>query len=504
MTEKQIESLLGQLSDKLKALKGTYSDFAEKCEKPGRDSIQISEKPDFFGVFTGFKEELNGNLRVLGESKKGLLRKMEKVKGFGQGSVMEKVFEEFGMVVKTLENLEKNTNFLSSDLLELEKSLKAKLQEDSESIQTLKAQCQAHRKTQSLDYWDQSPVLTNRHLELNTQYYEETECQHILEKMNSVTERIHYKADLLETRPNKDLFRTQGPDNSKNKLVHNLESELNRLRNTIRALEEKEIRSFEYRAKYESAQFELTELLNKVEFLERTLTEKEFKSRQLLKALEESQKERKRSFESFSKCREEFEFQLEEQDLLIKKLTEGENEQRVLVKTLSHQLGVLNKEKNELEAENQRLCEDLGACGRRLKERGLELSQRVGQLGDDSEVGQCLGQCEAEKEEIRAQLDRVKDQFKSRSAEVESLKSSLKLSKAHLNEAKSNLNSLFLEYEALKSVSSTNGASSSLQTKLEETETLNLEYHGQLTSLQSSFYTLQQSFNMLESKSAEQ
>jgi hypothetical protein len=379
MTEKQIESLLGQLSDKLKALQGTYSDFAEKCEKPDADFDQTNEKPDFFHVFAEVKAEMNVSLKVLVENKKYLLLKLEKFKGFGQTPVV-KVLDEFRPVVKGLEAAEKAINLLFEDLVKLEKSVKIKIQQDSESIQRLKNQCQANRRTQSLDNWDQSPVLTSRTIDLRSQHHEETECRLILEKMSSVTDRVHYKTDLFEFRQNKDLVKSQGSDN--NKLVRNLESEINRLRSNIRALEENEIRSFEYRTKYESCQFELSELLNKIEFLERTLTEKEFKSRQLFKTIEESHKERKKNFESFNKCREEFEFKLDEQDLLIKELTEEKNEQYLLIRTINHQLETLEKEKNDLAFENERVKNNLEAC---VKKLDMKFNQKLDQV-ENSEI----------------------------------------------------------------------------------------------------------------------
>lgn len=498
MTEKYIDSLMNELSDKLRTLQGSYSQFAEKCEKSEVISNEIQESTGFLQGFKGFKQKFMESLSIVDKNKKVLAKSIGKLRAYGQGSGIKKVLEEFETVFEGLEKVESSLFTIDNDMLGLERSLKLKIQKDSELIQRLESQIKKLKRAQSLDNWQESPVLTSRNLELPNQYHEELEFRSIIEKMTGETDRINYSSTLFSDGCNKVYIDSKEFTNKK--ILSSLESEIRKLRNSVRVLEEKEIHHIEYRSKYESCQYELMEFMNKVEGLERIMLEKDLKIDQLLKGIEESQQERKKNSEFLKKFKEGSERKNEEQEMIIKKIRERKTEQKLLIQNLNSQLEIKKQETQEALKENRRIKNSLDYCMSQMKDLESKYKQKIDQVEKDSELSQQLLRSEEEKNKALEDLAQVICQVKLKSAECESLENSLKSSKSELEKTKSGLNSLLLEYETLKSSSISNEITDSLQLKLEETQSLSQEYYSQLSSLQSSCDTMNQTLTLLNKK----
>jgi hypothetical protein len=524
LSEKHLDSLVLKLSDNLKALQSTCSEFSSKCSS-NKNYEDYPDSAEKFKEIQNFIINLKQSLRlcpdIISAAKESFMKLRITIKDFPACRKVETVQQQLTETARHLINLEQShiasIDYRLDELLEM---CLNKQRFDMVYIKKLEDQIYLKEQKGSPKHFAFKKVgneVSARGCTRCAQVSEEV--QSITSKMQKMMGNFHSTVKTLNLSPpassSSSLSMSSPHDREKNlKKLSSLQLEIKRLRLRVKDLEEKELQSIQTMSNLTSSLEEASKFQIKVEESQEKLKEKDLKIKKLLKIVEELSDQKKKMFESAAMLKEQLEIKVTEQDEQIKNLEEENISQ---IQTLKQKLlknAEVEKINKDLQKEVAKLRNDYEVAIKNLQENETKLLQKSLQVEKSSHLSNFLSEKDLQIKSLEEKNDCLQNRVNEKDLENENLAKSLLSTKKALEEARKNLTNLFNEYDLLKNTSKQeiDALKSSVKSprssfshslsreKSKEIDSMNNFYISQINDLQNSLTEQKDDLNILHGK----
>lgn len=454
ISEQHLDSLLNRLSENLKALQSTYSEFTSNCSFIDQKSLElrseISDKQkDIQNLVLNIKQALTLDSNIVQAAKESFIKLSLKLKTLPKSQNLENIFKELNLASKHLLKLEHSSlacvEQRLDDLLDL-----IMKKRDLNLLYTKKLESQIILNESKNNSTDLKKSGKEKFCSRCETVFEESRT--ILNKMNQLVHKINSQAKMIPLAESSNLSKSYSVQTSPSntKLNENLQNELRKLRHKVRQYEEKEFFSLRTESNLNLSMEGMSKLNEKIEELENSLVEKEFRIECLLKTAEQNAVEKKKTFELVAGLKRQLEEKILHQDSQIKKIEDKYLSQIQSLKSRISKQAQLEKQNQSLTTENSKLKSDSALLKKELNDSKAKLSQTLLQLQKNSHISNLLASKDEEINNLENELSTLSSKTKELQSEYEITKDCLQLTESELAETKKNLLNLFSEYDLLK------------------------------------------------------
>lgn len=506
LSEQYLDSLLTRLSDNLKALQSTYSEFTLNYSFLDQKTLElrseISNKyKDIQNLALNIKESLTLDQSLIRPTKESFIKLTLKLKSLPKTSNIENILKELNLASKHLFKLEQSSLVcIDQRFDELLGLILDKRKLDSLYVKKLESQIFVNG---SKNTSNSSDTRQNSYLKEKSCSGCQTvllESRVILNKMNQLVQKINYQVKMIPLSESANISKSYSVQNSPRniKLNENLENEVKKLRLRVRKYEQREQYSLKTESNLNLSMEGMTKMSQKIEELENALENKEQRINELSKLVADLGKERKKTFESVAGLKMQLEQKIIEQDLQIKNLEDKYLEQ---INSLNYK--ILNQA--QIEKANQNLNKEiinLKSAYENLKkaynDSEFKLREKTLQLEKNSHISILLSGKDTEISKLESEVLQLTQHLKELDIEYQRTQDTQKMTETELSEAKQNLSSLFSEYDMLKN-SKQIKRSFDLASQVLQTEPLikSSNYSGEIKDYTEHFQELQSIINDL-------
>ena len=458
LSEQYLDSLLSRLSDNLKALQNTYSEFTSNYSFTDQKTLkmrsELSDKyKDIQNLALNIKQSLTLDQDIIRSTKESFIKLTFKLKPLTKSSGLENILKELNLASKHLFKLEQSSLVvLEQRFDELLGLIEEKRKLDLLYIKKLESQIFLNESKNNTNSIDTKQNIYSKEKSCSGCQTVFLESRIILNKMNQLVQKINYQAKAIPLSESASLSKSYSVRNSPSniKLNENLENELKKLRLRVRKYEQKEHYSLKTESNLNLSMEGMVKMSEKIEELENALEDRELKIKKLSKLVEDSGQERKKTYDSVAGLKMQLEQRIIEQDLQIKNL---EDKYLGQINSLSNKISnhpQAEKASKNLKQEIVSLKLAYENLKKAYNDSEFKLKQKSLQLEKNSHISDLLLGKDTEISKLENEALQLTQQLKELDIEYHRTQDTLKLTETELSEAKQNLSSLFSEYDILK------------------------------------------------------
>jgi hypothetical protein len=476
-----VQRLLEELQLNLHALNGSYSEFERKLKKDQKkeeilvnnNSFQLQTQ-NHFEIFQELKEiyEEIRKIRLFFKKKQEITEKSESGIWF--------VLREIEKVVFFLDRVEKRAEVLAGSFQDMMKDLER--QEKS-----LKNSDFLRNSEKELVFTQSCP--------LSERVFYEDECQVILEKMNSVTDR--FNSDLpkfCQSSERSNFSKTLPKSLNSEKILNSLQNENFQLKNKLRELEDNFFyQTIELKSNFEAVCLEKSSLFERLKQTEQELIQKNEKMLKIFENFEEKDLERSKNFQNFLILKEKLEEKIEELEKRLKNEEEENKEKSRIVNQLISKNNQLENENKIFSNNAKKMRSNLENLSEKSKKDQENLQNFKNEV---SHLSTSLKTLENQTKEMHShsEVTALESSLFQKTSESLQLSETLSKTLKDLKETKQTLLFLSQDHESLKHLHSSE--SSELSKKLLNSESKNQDLLNELNSYKSKLSSLEKSLSL--------
>lgn len=505
LTDKNLDTLVSKLSENLRALQSTCSEFKERSSF-GVNEVQTEFSPRFKEIETfviNLKNTLTLSPDIIQNTKNSCVKLRLMLKEFPNIQKIDLIQKQLTEAARHLINLElshlTSIDYKLDQLLELiinkEKFDQVYIRNLEKKLCgkeiVLSPKSNSLKKTSSVTSCSNCVKLSE-------------EFQLITEKMQNLMNKIQISINSFN--PN---LSSEAKSHKEKKKIEVLNSQIKRLHSKIQEYEEKEMQSLKSISNLSNSIEEVGKLESKLEESQEKLAEKDSKMHQLIKIIEELNKEKKKIYESAAGLKEQLEKKVSEQDDQIRNLEDDYISQ---IKSLRQKLlryGEMEKTNKYLQKEVNSLKQSYETAIKNLQENETKLIQKSLQVERSGHLSNFISEKDLLIKSLEQNLESLKLQLQEKEKSIQDLTQNLSSNQKSLEANKSNLENLFSEYDLLKNSSKQEIDSLKLQLsprssiskeKSRELDSISVHYLSQINELQQLISEQKEDLNILNSK----